>query len=63
VSGPYGREQLLSRYKTWLDNSLPAFEAAPKASVALAAEKVNIDHLVVDLLINIDARILEHLLL
>ncbi|KIM75524.1 hypothetical protein PILCRDRAFT_827237 [Piloderma croceum F 1598] len=31
--------QLLSRYKTWLDNSLPAFEAAPKVSAALAADR------------------------
>ncbi|CCL98683.1 uncharacterized protein FIBRA_00685 [Fibroporia radiculosa] len=31
--------QLLSRYKTWLDASLPQFEAPPKIAAAVAAEK------------------------
>ncbi|KAL6300485.1 COG complex component [Sparassis latifolia] len=32
--------QLLSRYKTWLDASLPAFEPPPKIAAAVAAEKL-----------------------
>ncbi|OBZ70879.1 Conserved oligomeric Golgi complex subunit 2 [Grifola frondosa] len=32
--------QLLSRYRTWLDSSLPAFEPPPKVAAAVAAEKV-----------------------
>lgn len=32
--------QLLSRHKTWLQSSLPAFEATPKVAAAVAAEKL-----------------------
>ncbi|PCH36075.1 COG complex component [Wolfiporia cocos MD-104 SS10] len=32
--------QLLSRYKTWLDSSLPPFEPPPKVAAAVAAEKL-----------------------
>jgi hypothetical protein len=57
------REQLLSRYKTWLDNSLPTFEAAPKVLTALAADKVKIHHLTADLVsANVYVRTLGHLL-
>ncbi|KAH9948954.1 COG complex component [Amylocystis lapponica] len=32
--------QLLSRYKTWLEGSLPTFEPPPKVAAAVAAEKL-----------------------
>lgn len=34
--------QLISRYKAWLDNSLPAFEPPSKVAAAVAAEKMGL---------------------
>ena len=36
------RMQILSRYKTWLDKSLPPFEPNAKVAAAVAAERIGV---------------------